>query len=234
MRKKVKPARKFFHWCSTTIQFCQISKNFYLLQSSTEVKEISPSKSIFPAYRRTKNLKEMLAPLKFRVTSNRNQREENRGCKKCHKKCDLCKNYLIQASKFQTSTIGRQYPIQQVLSCSSRNVIYLTTCAKCNLQYVGSTSTEFKVRFRNHKSNMLKNKRTCELTIHFNDSEHEISHINFSIIEQIRSFENSLHLERLLLTREAYWTPQLFTLNPHGLDMISNLDQNTALITTIE
>ena len=81
---------------------------------------------------------------------------------------------------------------------------------------------------------MLKNKRTCELTIHFNDSEHEISHINFSIIEQIRSFENSLHLERLLLTREAYWTPQLFTLNPHGLDMISNLDQNTALITTIE
>ena len=129
----------------------------------------------------------MLAPSKFRVTSSRNQREENRGCSKCDKKCDLCKNNLIQASKFQSSATGRQYPIQQGLSCSSRNVIYLTTCAKCNLQYVGSTSTEFKVRFRNHKSNMLKNKRTCELAIHFNDSEHEISQINFIIIEQIRS-----------------------------------------------
>ena len=46
----------------------------------------------------------------------------------------------------------------------------------------------------------------------------EISQINFIIIEQIRSFENSLHLEQLLLTREAYWTAQLFTLNPHGLN----------------
>ena len=44
------------------------------------------------------------------------------------------------------------------------------------------------------------------------NSEHEISQINFIIIEQIRSFENSLHLEQLLLTREAYWTAQLFTL----------------------
>ena len=155
---------------------------------------------------------------KFRVTSCRNQREENGGCSKCNKKCNLCKNYLIQASKFQSSATGRHYPIQQKLSCSSQNVIYLATCAKCNLQYVGSTSTEFKVRFRNHKSNMLKNKRTCELAIHFNDSKHEISQINFIIIEQIRSFENSLHLERLLLTREAYWTAQLFTLIPHGLN----------------
>ena len=64
---------------------------------------------------------------------------------------------------------------------------------------------------------MLKNKRTCELAIHYNNSEHEISQINFIIIEQIRSFKNSLHLEQLLLTREAYWTAQLFTLNPHGL-----------------
>ena len=91
--------RKFFHWCSTTIQFCQISKkHFYILQSSPEVKEIFPSKLIFPTYRRTKNLKEMFLPSKFQVTYSRNQRED-RGCSKCDKKCDLCKNYLIPASK---------------------------------------------------------------------------------------------------------------------------------------
>ena len=71
--------------------------------------------------------------------------------------------------------------------------------ATCNMW--APTSTEFKVRFRNRKSNMLKNKRTCELAIHLNNSEHGISQINFIIIEQIRSFENSLHLEQLLLTR---------------------------------
>lgn len=156
----------------------------------------------------------MLAPSKFRVTSSRNQSGENGSCSKYNKNCDLCQNYSIQASKFQSSASGRQYPIKQKLSCSSKNVVYLATCTKCNLQYVGSTSTEFKVRFRNHKSNMLKNKRTCELAIHFNNSEHEISQISFIIIEQI----NSLHLDQLLLTREAYWTAQLFTLNPHGLN----------------
>ena len=48
------------------------------------------------------------------------------------------------------------------------NFCYLATCNKCNLQYVGSTSTEFKVRFRNHKSSMLNNRRTCELAVHYN------------------------------------------------------------------
>ena len=210
LRRKVKPAKKKiplvldYNPILRDIQKV-IKKHFYLLQPSPEVKEIFPSKSIFAAYRRTKILKETLAPSKFRLTSSRNQIEENRGCSKCDMKCDLCKKYLIQASKFQSSATGRQYPIQQGLSCSS-------------LQNVGSTSTEFKVTFRNHKSNMLKNKRTCELAIHFHDSEYEITQINFIIIEQIRSLENSLHLERLLLTREAYWTAQLFTLNPHGLN----------------
>ena len=196
-----------------------IRKHLHLLHSSSHIKEIFPAKSIFPAYRRTKNLKETLAPSKFRSGMGHNLNIEEGGCSHCGKRCDLCKNVLLQASKFQSSATGRYYPIRQNLSCSSKNVIYLATCNKCNLQYVGSTSTEFKVRFRNHKSSMLNNRRTCELAAHFNSSEHDISQICFILIEQIRSFQNSLHLDQLLLTREAYWTAaQLFTLNPHGLN----------------
>jgi len=119
-----------------------------------------------------------------------------------YKRCDLCKNFLIQGCNFQSSATGCQYSMRQNLSCPSRNVIYLSTCNKCNLQYVGSSSTEFKVRFCNHKSTMLNNKRTCEL----------------AVIEQITKFKNSTHLDQLLLTREVFWTAQLFTLNPHGLN----------------
>ena len=42
LRKKVKPAKKVFHWCSTTIQFCQISKK---LSKSTFVYYNSHQKS---------------------------------------------------------------------------------------------------------------------------------------------------------------------------------------------
>ena len=61
---------------------------------------------------------------------------------------------------------------------------------------------------------MLNNRRTCELAVHFNSSKHDISQMNFVIIEQITSF----HLDELLLTREAYCMTQLFTRNPHGLN----------------
>lgn len=196
-----------------------IRRHFHLLRSSPQMTEIFPAKSVFPAYRRTKNLKEVLAPSKFRPSSAANQTDNEGGCFKCDKnRCDLCKNFLLQTSKFQSSATGRHYPIRQKLSCSSKNVIYLARCCKCNLQYVGSTSTEFKIRFRNHKSNMLNNRRTCELAVHYNSSQHDISQINFIIIEQITSFQNPLHLDQLLLTREAYWMTQLFTLNPHGLN----------------
>ena len=72
--KKVKPDKKVFPLVldyNPILPDIQkvIRKHFHLLESSPEVKEIFPSKSIFPAYRRTKNLKEMLAPSKFRVTS---------------------------------------------------------------------------------------------------------------------------------------------------------------------
>lgn len=104
------------------------------------------------------------------------------------------------------------------MSCTSKNVIYLASCNLCRKQYVGSTSTEFKVRFRNHKSSMINNKKTCQLAIHFNCSHHEIHQISFIIIEKILNHKSSTHLEQLLLTREAYWTSPLFTLQPNGLN----------------
>ena len=88
----------------------------------------------------------------------------------------------------------------------------------CNLQYVGSTSTAFKVRFRNHKSAKLTYKKTCELAVHFNCVEHGISEISFIVIEKITSQGDAAYIDTLLLTREVYWTAQLCTLSPHGLN----------------
>ena len=57
----------------------------------------------------------------------------------------------------------------------SKNVIYLAFCKKCRrLQYVGYTTTDFRVRFRNHKSAMVTNKKTCEVVVHFNKIPHTL------------------------------------------------------------
>ena len=142
---------------------------------------------------------------------------------------------MLFNSSFQISKFGNRSSIFH----STGAVLFVTECylfghlCQCNLQYVGSTSTEFKVRFRNHKSNMLKNKRTCELAIHFNDSEHEISQISFIL--------NKLGLLKIPYILNDYYSLE----KPSGprnysllILMVStngeNLDQNTTLITTIE
>ena len=87
--------------------------------------------------------------------------------------------------------------------------------AKTNkLMRRNATSTAF----RNHKSATLTSKKTCELAVYFNCIEHDISEISFIVIEKITSQGDAAYIDRLLLTREAYWTAQLCTLSPHGLN----------------
>ena len=119
--------------------------------------------------RRPKNLKE-------------NQRP---GCFKCKRKCDLCNNFLKETDCFRSFSTGRSYKIKQEINCGTTNIIYLISCKKCNVQYVGSTSTEFKVHFRNHKSAMLTDKKVCEMAVHFNENKHEFKDLEFVAIEKV-------------------------------------------------
>ena len=84
------------------------------------------------------------------------------------------------------------------------------------MQYVGSTSNAFKVRFRNHKSDMKRNKKSSELAIHFNKFPHNLSDFNFIVIEKIMNTDGDL--DNTLLKREGYWAAQLRTLQPFGLN----------------
>ena len=64
--------------------------------------------------------------------------------------------------------------IETFMMCDSKNVIYLAWCKKCNLQYIGSSTTDFRVRFCNHKSAMVTKKKTCEVAVHFNRTLHDL------------------------------------------------------------
>ena len=188
----------------------------HLIYNSPALAKIFPRGSIIPAFRRAKNIKEILE----KVDNSRNVNGANaHGCFKCKGKCDLCQNFLVESNFFTSCKTYRSYPIRQYVTCKSKNVVYLVTCNKCDLQYVGSTSNEFKVRFRNHKSAMLTNKKTCEAAIHYNKEPHVLSDVRFIILEEICNLNNSSNsVDQRQLTREAYWCAQLCTLQPHGLN----------------
>lgn len=204
----------------------KIIKSFsHLIYESPTLSEIFPKGSIIPSYRRPKNIKEILAKPKKSNYSNNNTLV---GCFKCKNKCDLCKSYLVENKVFHSACTGRFYSIRQDLNCRSKNVIYLATCRPCRVQYVGSTTNEFKVRFRNHKSAMLTNKATCELAVHFNSKEHQMSDFEFIVVEKIMN-DTTGNMDKVLLTREAFWCSQLCTLQPYGLNKRSEFNSKNRI-----
>ena len=125
---------------------------------------------------------------------------------------------FVESKSFLSLQTGKKYTIHSRLSCDSKNVIYLVSCKKCRLQYIGSTTTDFRIRFRNHKSAMLTNKTTCEVAVHFNKTSQSLDDFSFQCIDQVHAPNDSNEIDRLLITKEAYWSAQLFSLAPHGLN----------------
>jgi len=195
-----------------------IRKHFHLLLCSPKLKELFPLKSVISSFRRSRNFKEILAPSRCRKGSSQSVEVPTAGCFISDKaRCDLCKNFFVNSRTFSSAQTGKTYFVSQELSRNSSNVIYLIHCKKCNLQYVGSTTTEFEVRLRNHKSSMKMNKKTCEVAIHFNRTQHVLSDFTFQCIDQIQT-STSENTEHLLITKEAHWSAQLFSLSPFGLN----------------
>ena len=49
-----------------------------------------------------------------------------------------------------------------------KDIIYLDTSNNCSMKYIGSTSTQLKVRFRNHKLSLTtKKNKTCQVSFTF-------------------------------------------------------------------
>ena len=83
---------------------------------------------------------------------------------------------------------------------------------------MGSTTTDFRIRFRTHKSAILTNKTTCKVAIHFTRIPHTIGDFLFQCNDQVQAPSGSEKIDRLLITKQAYWSAQLFSLAPHGLN----------------
>ena len=133
-----------------------IRNNLQMLHSTSLMREIFPDGCVIPAYRRPKNLKELIASSKYkshRTTINKENTQS--GCFKCHKKMWLTLQLSFRVCFFHVLSLVKHITLRNLqLSCNSRNIVYLASCNKCSLQYVGCTTTSFKVRFRNSNLHM--------------------------------------------------------------------------------
>ena len=90
------------------------------------------------------------------------------------------------------------------VSCSTENVIYCITCAKCNQQYIGETAKQASFRFSQHRgySNNFEQHKEAGKRIeatgeHFNLPGHSgVRDMKFQIIEKVFEKSKAVRLVR--------------------------------------
>lgn len=133
--------------------------------------------------------------------------------KPCRKPlCNTCDTINVHCN-FNSTVYDKLFNLTEDLNCSSNNIIYLITCSKCQIQYVGETGNALRVRMNAHRYCIRANKDT-PISIHFNSIDHNISHLNVTPIEKLKD-NNSISDRR---TREYFWQLTLGTIFPKGLN----------------
>ena len=154
------------------------------------------------AFRCPKSLQDYLVRAKLRPLDQTPR--GNRGTHKCtNNRCDVC-NYLVVGDIFSSHVTGASYTVNHRLDCNSRYVVYLISCKVCGVQYVGSTTTEFRLRFNNHKSllrahsKMSAANKDKDDTIYkrfHSDEHHDLRDIEVHLIDKVNAKDNLLAKE---------------------------------------
>ena len=134
-------------------------------------------------------------------------------------RCKTCK-HISQGSTFTSNVTKKSYEVVSSgtsMSCVDDNVVYLITCRKCGIQYVGETSQKLRNRLNNHRSS-LKKLPNLYLYHHFSSDGHSEDDISIMPIEKITQDDDRASITSVRLQREDYWCRELCTYYPYGLN----------------
>jgi hypothetical protein len=134
-------------------------------------------------------------------------------CSKCSSmRCKAC-NYINSGSTFSSSYNKRTFSVSGNIKCTSSNIVYLVTCRKCSLQYVGETSRLLRDRINDHLSRIRLRKPT-PVGLHFTSEGHRITDFSVMGIEQL-SDATEPEVRRM---KETTWQNKLQTAYPLGIN----------------
>lgn len=170
------------------------------------------------AYTNNKNLKQILVRSELPQVSNS-------GAYLCcdQPRCMTCRIHAVKRDHFHSERNKNRFTIKDNIYCSSKNLIYLITCRKCKMQYVGETGRSLRDRLNDHRSS-IRNKLETPIALHFNSPNHsmlDLSIVPIELIKNTTSFSDSCRKNR-----ERFWQLKLNTLFPNGIN-------NTPIVYTV-
>lgn len=150
-----------------------------------------------------------------------------RGCFKCGSTQCICFNFIKVSDSFKSTATRETYNIKQYVTCNSTHVMYLVTCDKYKVQYVGSTAYSFKIRTRRHQSDVKSSflTRMSAVSAHCVLAHNrDTSSLYFQAIEKVHKPIRYGDYIRKLCGRKAFWIFKLQTCIPKGLNKRSDIN----------
>ena len=208
-----------------------LHKHKQLLKEDRELRKVFPhnTKDLQVAYRRGgPNMKELLAPSKTKLL---HEEDGSLGSEPCGKDCVLCpKLAATRGPKFHSTTTKKWYKIRQFMNCESKNVIYLITCLRHQIQGVGLTE-DLKKRNSNYHSHHCTKYNKCGITEHFLESDHDFeSDFLIQPIVKITNIPELAYCRRKVVRErleefELYWQETLRTIEPYGMNKLEEVER---------
>lgn len=180
-----------------------LAKKFYNTRSKVKVPGSQYTDRTMMTYRRSRNLKDLLVRTRYPVTTSKS------GCTPCGN-CPVCPR--IQKTDIVHSTHNSySHRISGYIDCNSANIIYMITCNRCRLQYIGQTSNSLSRRYTEH-INSIRRKDDVSLSNHYHAGQHCINDLTIVGLET-----NARPLTTRLKLESAYI--RIFeTVHPKGLN----------------
>ena len=142
-----------------------LSKNYEILRNDPRLREVFPDKPII-AFRRKKNLKNILCRNDVR------EQKQEKSAAKC-KGCQLCR-IMSNKGEVVNDKNGLSVKVQPGGHCKSTGVIYAIRCKKCKLLYIGETKKAMSDRLWADKYDIGNRPDNCDLAKYCRTTNHNL------------------------------------------------------------
>jgi hypothetical protein len=178
-----------------------------ILESHGDTKKLSDA-GFIAGRRRGANLRDLLVNSRF-LKSKKLQ-----GSHPCGKPCATCP-LMTKTTSFKSTSTNETFPIRGYYDCQTSNAVYLITCNRCQLQYIGQTRNTVNTRFRGHAQDIRRRDQIKPVGEHFSRDTHSERDVTIVVMTNNDNWNTS---QRLLA--EKSYIGMLQTLKPRGLNII--------------
>ena len=201
----------------------KIDSNWNTLKINPKIGKAFQEKPLV-AFRRNRNLQDLIGGntiLDNKVVRKNPTKGSSSPCNRGHgsKYC----SHVKQTTSFKSTKTNRSYSIREKINCKMTWLLYLCTCKKCSIQYVGKTEWPFNQRLNKHRFDVLV-PDSPQVDQHFNQPNHDFDRdAQFTLIEKLTNLEGDKETKRKRIkSRENFWIKELKTLHPDGLNEYIN------------